>query len=124
MGASFHSSYTVLKGNSVTSKIEGTSLWNFVPNSRDKIFLRYVDHREREKGGCSEHDKLDHCRSSKLTIPLSCHAHPLVCHSNHQALSTAQFYHVGRLAMADTCMVLLLQYKMQKRSQMDSLMFW
>ena len=33
MGVSFHPSYTVLKGNSVTSKNKGTSLWNFVINS-------------------------------------------------------------------------------------------
>ena len=32
-GASFHLSYTVLKGNSVISKNKGTSLWNFVLNS-------------------------------------------------------------------------------------------
>jgi len=31
--ASFHPSYTVLKGNSVISKNKGTSLWNFVLNS-------------------------------------------------------------------------------------------
>jgi len=30
MRASFHPSYTVLKGNSVISKNKGTSLWNFV----------------------------------------------------------------------------------------------
>ena len=29
MRASFHPFYTVLKGNSVTSKNKGTSLWNF-----------------------------------------------------------------------------------------------
>jgi len=33
MRASFHPSYTVLKGNSVISKNKGTSLWNFVLNS-------------------------------------------------------------------------------------------
>jgi len=32
MGASFHLSYTVLKGNSGISKNKGTSLWNFGPN--------------------------------------------------------------------------------------------
>jgi len=32
MGAFFHLSYTVLKGNSGISKNKGTSLWNFVPN--------------------------------------------------------------------------------------------
>ena len=33
MCASFHPSYTVLKGNSVISKNKGTSLWNFVVKS-------------------------------------------------------------------------------------------
>ena len=33
MWVSFHTSYTVLKGNSVISKSKGTSLWNFVLNS-------------------------------------------------------------------------------------------
>jgi len=33
MLASFHPSYTVLKGNSVISKNKGTSLWNFVLKS-------------------------------------------------------------------------------------------
>ena len=33
MLASFHPSYTVLKGNSVISKNKSTSLWNFVLNS-------------------------------------------------------------------------------------------
>jgi len=33
MWASFHPSYTMLKGNSVISKNKGTSLWNFVLNS-------------------------------------------------------------------------------------------
>ena len=33
MRASFHPSYTVLKGNSVISKNKGTSLWNFVVKS-------------------------------------------------------------------------------------------
>ena len=32
-GASFRPSYTVLTGNSAVSKNNGTSLWNFVPNS-------------------------------------------------------------------------------------------
>ena len=33
MWASFHPSYTVLKGNSVIPQNKGTSLWNFVLNS-------------------------------------------------------------------------------------------
>jgi len=31
---SFHLSYTVLKGNSNISRNKGTSVWNFVSNSR------------------------------------------------------------------------------------------
>jgi len=38
MWASFHPSYTVLKGNSVISKNKGTSLWNFVLISRLRKF--------------------------------------------------------------------------------------
>jgi len=34
-GALFCLSYTMLKGLSGISKSEGTSLWNFVPNSTD-----------------------------------------------------------------------------------------
>jgi len=37
-GASFHPSYTVLKGNSGISKNNGTSFWNFVLNSRLRKF--------------------------------------------------------------------------------------
>jgi len=33
MGASFHLSYTVLKGNSGIFRSKGTFLWNFVQNS-------------------------------------------------------------------------------------------
>ena len=36
--ASFHPSYTVIKGNSVISKNKGTSLWNSVLNSGLRIF--------------------------------------------------------------------------------------
>ena len=40
--ASFHPSYTVLKGNSVTCKNKGTSLWNFVLNSGLRKFRHGV----------------------------------------------------------------------------------
>jgi len=52
---------------------------------------------------CAERDKLDRRRSATLTIPPSSDARPLVYHSNHQALSTAQFRRAGLLATADTC---------------------
>jgi len=46
--------------------------------------------------------KLDRRRSTKLTIPPSSDARPLGYHSNHQALSAAQFPRAGQLATADT----------------------
>jgi len=42
MLASFHPSYTVLKGNSVISKNKGTSLWNFVLNSGLRKFCHGI----------------------------------------------------------------------------------
>jgi len=38
MRASFHTSYTVLKGNLGISKNKGTSFWNFGPNSHKFCF--------------------------------------------------------------------------------------
>jgi len=69
MGASFHLSYTVLKGNSGISRNEGTPLWKFVPNSGlQKILLPPVDRRNMlstiaQQGGRSERNKLDRRRS-------------------------------------------------------------
>jgi len=72
------------------------------------MLLWYIDLRNvlltlLEKGGCSEHDKLNRRRSTKLTIPPSSDARPLVYHSNHQALSRARFRRAGQLATTDTC---------------------
>jgi len=39
---------------------------------------------------------------TKLTVPPSFHARPLVYHSDRQALSAAQFRRAGQLATADT----------------------
>ena len=66
MGASFHLSYTLLKGNSGIFKNMGTFLWNFVQNSglRENFSSAY----RSEKGGRSERDRLDYRRSTKLTI--------------------------------------------------------
>ena len=77
-----------------------------------KIFLRYIDCVKvlltyLEKGGCSEHDKLDCRRSANVIMPLSSDARPLVYHSNHQALSAAQFCRTGQLATADTRLIKL-----------------
>jgi len=43
----------------------------------------------------AQSDKLDCRRSTKLTIPPSSDARPLVYHSDHQALSTARFRRAG-----------------------------
>jgi len=72
MGASFHQSYTVLKGNSGIFKNIGTSLSNFVPNSQLRKFCFRLSIIKMlstllDKGGRSEHDKLDRCQSTKLT---------------------------------------------------------
>ena len=48
-------------------------------------------------------NQLDGRRSTRLTIPPSSDARPLVYDSNHQALSTARFRCAGLLATADTC---------------------
>jgi len=57
---------------------------------------------QQEKGRRrSERDKLDRRRSTKLTVPPSSDARPLVYHSDRQALSTARFRRAGRLATAD-----------------------
>ena len=70
------------------------------------IDRRYVLSTELEKDRRPERDKLDlRRRSTKLTIPSSSDARPLVYRSNHRALSTAQFRRAGRLATADTCTV-------------------
>ena len=117
MGDSFHTSYTVLKGNSGISKIKGTSLWNFVPNYglRENFALAYpalihIINLARQIR-CSECDKPHHRRSTKLPIPLSSDNKPLVYHSSHQALSTARFCSADLLAKADTCVYLLQKHQ-------------
>ena len=112
MGASFHPSYTVLKGNSGTFRNKGTSLWNFVPNSGFKeILFQYIDRRNAlstslDKGGRSERDKLDRRRYTKMTIPLSSDARPLqFITGDRHALSTARYSRAGQLATATTCLL-------------------
>jgi len=93
--ASFHLSYTV-KRKLEYLKNKGTSLGNVVPNPG--LLLRNFASVYRSSksvivlarhGGRSERDKLDRRRSTKLTMPPSSDARPLVYHNNHQALSTA-----------------------------------
>ena len=72
-GAYFHSSYTVLKGNSDILKNKVTSPYNFVSNPRLRKFCFGVSIVETccrltRQGGRSERDKLDRRRSTKLTI--------------------------------------------------------
>jgi len=55
-------------------------------------------HGSSEKGGRSQRDKLEHRRSTKLTIPPSSNTRPLVYHSDCQALFTARFRHVGHIS--------------------------
>ena len=57
----------------------------------------------RERRTRSESDKLGRRRSKKLTVPPSSDARPLVYHSNHQTLSTAQFRRACQLVTADSC---------------------
>jgi len=55
-----------------------TFLWNFVPNLGLLKFCLGISIVETlEKSGRSERDKLDHRRSTKLTIPSSSDARPL-----------------------------------------------
>ena len=105
--ASFHPSYTALKVNSVIYKNKGTSLWNFVLNSGllasvYRSSKRVID-LARRRWRRAERDKLGRRRSTKMTILPSSDARPLVYHSNHQALFTAQFRRAGQLATTDTC---------------------
>ena len=68
-----------------------------------RVYRRNVLSTLHEKDGRSERDKLDSRRSTKFTVPPSSDARPLVYHSNHQALSTAQFRRACQLVTADSC---------------------
>ena len=98
--ASFDQSYTVFWGNSHIYKNKGTSLWNFFLNSRLRKFRngmsieRAINLRARERGRCSEHDKLDHRWSADNTTKLWCST-TVVSRRDPQALSTARVCHVG-----------------------------
>ena len=74
-GAAFHLSYSVLKWNSGIFKNNGTRPGTLSKTPDFKKFpaayrssKRVIDSYRR--GGRSERDKLDRCRSTKLTIPL------------------------------------------------------
>ena len=89
----------------ITARI---SLWNFIPNSGLRKFRHGISIVEAcyrlssRKVDCSERDKLDCRRTTKLTIPPSSDARPLVYHSDRQAPATALFRRAGPLATADT----------------------
>jgi len=77
--------YTVLKKFGYLQKFEYFPL-ELCPKLRtQKILSQHIDRWKMlptylEKAGRSEHDKLGHRRSSKLTIPLSSNAYTLVYH--------------------------------------------
>ena len=83
----FHPSYTVLKENWGFSKNKALFSGNLSQTPElEKILLKYIDRRnvlstELETGGRSERDKLDRRRPTKLTIPPSSDARPLVYHT-------------------------------------------
>jgi len=69
IGAYFHRSYTVLKGNSSISRSKGTSVWNIVSNSGLRKLCFGISIVERvinlaRQDGRSERDKLDGRRRS------------------------------------------------------------
>jgi len=87
---------------------QSPDLENFVPTYRS--WKRVVDLARH--GGRSERDKLDRRRSTKLTVPPSSDARPVVYRSDRQALSTARYSRAGHLATAGTsnschCFILL-----------------
>ena len=61
----------------IPPKKQGTSLWNFAPNSGLRKFCHGISivemcYRLSSRGGRSnKHDKLDRCRSTRLTISSS-----------------------------------------------------
>ena len=94
IGASFHPSYTVLKGNSGISK-KGYFPLELSPKLRTENFASVYRSRKRYQLRSRQVDaqkawKLNRRRSTKLTISLSSYARPLLYHTNHQALSTLQ----------------------------------
>ena len=104
-----------IKGNSVISKNNGTSLWNFVLDyGLQKISPRHIDRRNvlstyLEKGGRSQRDKLGRRRSTKSIIPPSSdrRSTTIVYRTDRQALSTARFCRTrfcrtGQLATVDS----------------------
>ena len=92
-GSSFHLSCTVLNGNSDSSKIrvhysgtlsQNPDLENFTMAYRSSKHVINLD-----KGGRSEHDKLDRRWSTRLTVPPSSDSRPLVYHTNKLCLQDA-----------------------------------
>ena len=76
------------------------SLWNFVPDSELGKFcvsISIVETCYRLNSRKVDAQKLDCRRSTKLTIPPSSDARPLVYRSSHQALFTAKFRPAGQL---------------------------
>jgi len=105
MWASFHPSYTVLKGNSVTSKNNGTSLWNFVLTSGLRKFRHGISIVETWYQLSSRKEDAQSVINWAVVGQLS-RQYPevrrsttIVYRTDRQALFTAQFCSTGRVAV-------------------------
>jgi len=112
IGASFHPSYTVWKGNSGISK-KGYFPLELSPKLRTENFASVYRSRKRYQLRSRQVDaqtawKPNRRRSTKLTISLSSYARPLLYHSNHQALSTLQHNSDARVNSRQLALVLYI----------------
>ena len=99
MGASFHLSKTAVKGNWSISNNRGTSLWNFAPSCLDlENFATAYQSSKLEKGGRSEHDKLDRHGSTKTITPPTLDRCSLLQRSSSSVYSTI----LSRGSMSDS----------------------
>ena len=111
MWASFHPSYTALKGNSVISQNKGTSLWNFVLNSGLRKFRHGIRHGISIVETCYQLSsrKMDAQSVINWAVVGQLSRYELrrsttiVFHTDRQALSTARFCRAGELATAGAC---------------------
>ena len=106
--ASFHQSYTVLKGNPVISKNKRTSLWNFVLKSGLRKFRHGISIVETCYQLSSRMVDADSViiwavvgQLDDNTSELR-HSITIVYRTDRQALSTARFCRTGQLATVDT----------------------
>ena len=99
----------MLKGNSVISKNNGTSLWNFVLNSGLGKFRQDISIVETCYQLSSRKVDAESVINYAVVGPLSRYntselrrSTTIVCRTDYQALSTARFCCTGQLARADT----------------------